>query len=306
MSQPVFQHVGLVGCGLIGSSLARAIRAHDLADRISVFEKAEVAQHVVDLNLADQASANPAIVSDCDLVVFCTPLGAYAPLIQQIAPHLKHGAVLSDVGSVKEAAVSALQVHLPDHVIFIPGHPIAGTENSGPASGFAELFQDRWFILTPLEHKADDAAYQDAVHRLTDFWKRTHARVATMTPAHHDRVLAMTSHLPHLIAYSIVDTATTLEGDLQGEVIQYSAGGFRDFTRIAASDPTMWRDIFLTNREAVLDMLQRFTEDLTELQKAIRRQDGDKLFDVFSRTRAIRRSIIDQKQHIAEETKKKA
>lgn len=306
MTQSIFKHVGLVGCGLIGSSLARAIRTYGLSETITVFEKSDVVAQVMDLKLADQASSDPAILADCDLVVFCTPLGAFASLITQIAPHLKQNAILSDVGSVKAAAVEVLQPHLPSHVKFIPGHPIAGTENSGPASGFAELFQDRWFILTPLSDQSDDADYQQAVQQLETFWQGTQARVATMSPDHHDRVLAMTSHLPHLIAYSIVDTATTLEGDLQAEVIQYSAGGFRDFTRIAASDPTMWRDIFLTNREAVLDMLQRFTEDLTELQKAIRRQDGDKLFDVFSRTRAIRRSIIDQKQHLAEESKKKS
>lgn len=305
MTQTVFKHVGLVGCGLIGSSLARAIRLYGLSERMSVFEKPDVASQVMELQLADQASNDPSLLKDCDLIVFCTPMGAYAPLIDQIAPHFKQGAILTDVGSVKAAAVEALQSRIPDHVIFIPGHPIAGTENSGPASGFAELFQDRWFILTPLEDKMAEPSYQQAVQQLERFWQGTLARVATMSPHHHDRVLAMTSHLPHLIAYSIVDTATTLEGDLQAEVIQYSAGGFRDFTRIAASDPTMWRDIFLTNREAVLDMLQRFTEDLTELQKAIRRQDGDKLFDVFSRTRTIRRSIIDQKQHLAEETKKK-
>jgi cyclohexadieny/prephenate dehydrogenase len=306
MTKPVFHHVGLIGCGLIGSSTARAIRTYNLAQTISVLEKPAVVQEVLALGLADQASHDPAILADCDLVIFCTPLSAYPVLVEHIVPHLKQGAVLSDVGSVKAAAIDALQSHLPDHVHFIPGHPIAGTENSGPAAGFAELFMDRWFILTPLDQQADNPAYQDALAQLVQFWERTKAKVTTMSPGHHDRVLAMTSHLPHLIAYSIVDTANNLESALQSEVIQYSAGGFRDFTRIAASDPTMWRDIFLTNKDAVLDMLQRFTEDLTELQKAIRWNDGEKLFDVFTRTRAIRRSIIDQKQHLPEESKKQA
>ncbi len=304
MTPPVFRHVGLIGCGLIGSSVARAIKRFALANQVTVFEKPDVAQQILELRLADQAGSDPAMLADCDLIIFCTPLGAYKALAQQIAPHVKPGATVTDVGSVKGAAIDALQPHLPDHVNFIPGHPIAGTENSGPAAGFAELFMGRWFILTPLESKAGDADYQTAVDQLTQFWQQTQANVTIMTPAHHDRVLAMTSHLPHLIAYSIVDTATNLESDLQAQVIQYSAGGFRDFTRIAASDPTMWRDVFLTNRDAVLDMLQRFTEDLTELQKAIRRGDGEKLFDVFTRTRTIRRSIIDQKQHLAEESKK--
>lgn len=304
MTETLFKHVGLIGCGLIGSSLARAIRTYDLAEKISVVEKADVAKEVLHLGLADTASTEAAILKDCDLVVFCTPLGAYPTLAEKVAPHLQPGTIVSDVGSVKQAACDALQDKLPAHVHFIPGHPIAGTENSGPSAGFAELFADRWFILTPLDNQ--DNAYQDALKKLEQFWQATKAKVAIMPAPHHDRVLAMTSHLPHLIAYTIVDTAVNLGDDLQSEVIQYSAGGFRDFTRIAASDPTMWRDIFLANKDAVLDGLQRFTEDLTELQKAIRRGDGDKLFDVFTRTRAVRRSIIDQRQHMAEESKKKA
>ena len=304
MTGYVFQHVGLVGCGLIGSSTARAIRQFNLAERITVFEKPAVAQQVLDLGLADAAGSDPSILADCDVVMFCVPMGAYAPLGQLIARFLKAGAIVTDVGSVKQSAVDALLPVMPAHVHFIPAHPIAGTENSGPTAGFAELFTDRWFIITPLAERDGDADYMAAVAQLVQFWEGARARVTTMPPAHHDRVLAMTSHLPHLIAYSIVDTATNLESDLQAQVIQYSAGGFRDFTRIAASDPTMWRDVFLNNREAVLDMLQRFTEDLTELQKAIRRGDGEKLFDVFTRTRAIRRSIIDQKQHLPEESKK--
>jgi cyclohexadieny/prephenate dehydrogenase len=304
MSETIFKKVGVIGCGLIGSSLVRAVRYYNLASHISVFEKPEVAEQVLALGLADQASADPSVLQDCDLVVFCTPLSAYAALVEKVAPFLKAGAIVTDVGSVKQSAVDALQSKLPAHVHFIPGHPIAGTENSGPTAGFAELFAERWFILTPLDEQMQDADYTAALEQLQQFWQRTRARVTVMSALHHDRVLAMTSHLPHLIAYTIVDTAVNLGSDLQDEVIQYSAGGFRDFTRIAASDPTMWRDVFLTNRDAVLDALQRFTEDLAELQKAIRWGDGDKLFEVFTRTRAIRRSIVDQKQHMPEESKK--
>lgn len=300
----VYHTIGLIGCGLIGSSLARAARLYGLADRIVVYARAERVPEIMGLGLADEVSSDPAILADCDIVFFCTPVGAYRALGERILPLLKHGAVVSDVGSVKQQTITHLLDIMPEHVHFIPGHPIAGTENSGPSAGFAELFMDRWFILTPLDDKAQDVAYQDEVRRLQKFWQGTQARVTCMNAAHHDRVLAMTSHLPHLIAYTIVDTAVNLGADLQAEVIQYSAGGFRDFTRIAASDPTMWRDIFLMNREAVLDGLQRFTEDLTELQKAIRRGDGEKLFETFTRTRAIRRSIIDQRQHMPEESKK--
>jgi cyclohexadieny/prephenate dehydrogenase len=302
----LYHKIGLIGCGLIGSSLARAARLYGLADQINVFAREERLAEIMDLGLADIASADPAILSDCDIVFFCTPVGTYRALGERILPLLKAGAVVSDVGSVKQQTITHLLDIMPDHVHFIPGHPIAGTENSGPSAGFAELFIDRWFILTPLEDKANDAAYQNALQILEQFWQHTRARVTCMNASHHDRVLAMTSHLPHLIAYTIVDTAVNLGADLQAEVIQYSAGGFRDFTRIAASDPTMWRDIFLMNREAVLDGLQRFTEDLTELQKAIRRGDGEKLFETFTRTRAVRRSIIDQRQHMPEESKKTA
>ncbi|HEY1096621.1 MAG TPA: prephenate/arogenate dehydrogenase family protein [Alphaproteobacteria bacterium] len=304
MTDFIFKQVGLIGCGLIGSSTARAIREYGLAEKIVVLEKDAVAKEVLHLGLADAAGTDAVILKECDLVIFCTPLGAYEILASQISPYLQPGTIVSDVGSVKQAAVDILQDKLPAHAHFIPGHPIAGTENSGPSAGFAELFAERWFILTPLEN--DDADYQQSVKKLEQFWQRTKAKVTIMTPQHHDRVLAMTSHLPHLIAYTIVDTAVNLGSDLQDEVIQYSAGGFRDFTRIAASDPTMWRDIFLTNKEAVLDGLQRFTEDLAELQKAIRWGDGEKLFEVFTRTRAVRRSIVDQRQHMAEESKKKA
>lgn len=298
----IFEKVTLIGCGLIGSSLARAMKRHAIAKTITIAEKTEIVPRVAALGFADQVTDDlGAAVTEADLVILCTPLSAYAPIIRAIAPSLKQWAILSDVGSVKQAAVDSIAPHLPDGVFFIPGHPIAGTENSGPEAGFAELFIDRGCILTPLQ---DDPDYKAAQEKLAQFWTVIGARVSTMPPGHHDRVLAMTSHLPHLIAYSIVDTCVSLENALQQEVIAYSASGFRDFTRIAASDPTMWRDIFLNNKEAVLEGLQLFTEDLMELQKAIRRDDGDKLFDVFTRTRAVRRSIVTQGQHVPEEQKK--
>jgi cyclohexadieny/prephenate dehydrogenase len=223
--------------------------------------------------------------------VLATPLSAYAEIAAAIAPALKDGAIVTDVGSVKEAAIRDIQPTLPAGVHFVPGHPVAGTEHSGPEAGFAEMFADRWCILTPLPDTAPEA-----VAKVTALWQLAKMKVVTMPAEHHDRVLAVTSHLPHLIAYTIVGTATELGEDLQSEVVAYSAGGFRDFTRIAASDPVMWRDIFLANSEAVLELLQRFSEDLTALQRAIRRGDGETLFDWFTRTRAIRRSIIEAKQ----------
>lgn len=300
----MFDRITLIGCGLIGSSLAHAIKRHNLAHHLSVVERSDVLSRVKALNVADTVTDDAAAgVKNADLVLICTPQGAYQAIGALIGPHLKESAILSDVGSVKKAAVDALQSSLADVVHFIPGHPIAGTENSGPEAGFAELFQDRWAILTPLETTSE--SYASSVEKLKAFWQVCGSKVTTMPPDHHDRVLAMTSHLPHLIAYSIVDTCVKLEGTMQQEVIAYSASGFRDFTRIAASDPTMWRDIFLNNKDAVLDGLQRFIEDLMELQKAIRWDDGEKLFDVFSKTREVRRSIIDQRQHIPEENKKR-
>jgi cyclohexadieny/prephenate dehydrogenase len=244
------------------------------------------------LGIADVTTHDPAAAaSGADLVVIATPLSAYAEIGRQIGPVLRPGAVVTDVGSVKEVVIRDLRPHLPAGVDFVPGHPVAGTEHSGPDAGFAELFRDRWCILIPLPETAPEALA--AVSRM---WERAGMRVVTMSASHHDRVLAMTSHLPHLIAYTIVGTATNLEESLKSEVIEFSASGFRDFTRIAASDPVMWRDIFLNNREAVLDVLQRFSEDLTVLQRAIRWGEGDKLQDLFTRTRAIRRSIIEAKQ----------
>jgi cyclohexadieny/prephenate dehydrogenase len=285
--------VALIGVGLIGSSLARALR-RDWPDTaiIACARRAETLATVERLGLADAVTDDPAqAAAGADLVVLATPLSAYAEIGRRIGPVLKEGAILSDVGSVKEAVIRNLHPRLPRWVHLVPGHPVAGTEHSGPESGFAELFQDRWCILTPLPETAPEAV--TAVGRM---WESFGMRVVTMSADHHDKVLAMTSHLPHLIAYTIVGTATNLEESLKSEVIEFSASGFRDFTRIAASDPVMWRDIFLNNREAVLEIAQRFTEDLTALQRAIRWGEGDTLEELFTRTRAIRRSIIEAKQ----------
>jgi cyclohexadieny/prephenate dehydrogenase len=287
-----FSRVSIIGMGLIGSSVARAVRdrmpgvtltAHD--------EKPEVRETVRALGLVDDVTDTAgAAVTDAELVILCVPVGAMADVAAAIAPDLPAEAVISDVGSSKAAVAAALTAALPDHVV-IPAHPVAGTERSGPEAGFGSLFQNRWCILTPPQGTDPTRLAQ-----LSSFWERLGANVDVMDPAHHDLVLAITSHLPHLIAYTIVGTASDLEAVTRSEVIKYSAGGFRDFTRIAASDPTMWRDVFLSNRDAVLEMLQRFSEDLTALQRAIRWGDGDALFDLFTRTRAVRRSIIEQGQ----------
>ena len=293
MSETLFDRVALIGFGLIGSSLARVLRRDSPATRIvACARRAETLAAVRRLDLADETTDDPARAAEgADLVVVATPLSAYAEIGRRIAPALRRGAILTDVGSVKEAVIRDLQPSLPEGVHFVPGHPVAGTEHSGPEAGFAELFRGRWCILTPPPETAPEA-----VADVTRMWEQAGMRVVTMSADHHDRVLAVTSHLPHLIAYTIVGTATDLEDSLKSEVIEFSASGFRDFTRIAASDPVMWRDIFLNNREAVLEILQRFNEDLTALQRAIRWGEGDKLQDLFTRTRAIRRSIIEAKQ----------
>jgi len=293
MSEKLFDRVALIGIGLIGSSLARALRRDSPGTSIvACARRAETLAAVRRLELADETTDDPArAVAGADLVVIATPLSAYAEIGQRIAAALQPGAILTDVGSVKQAVIRDLQPHLPPGVHFVPGHPVAGTEHSGPEAGFAELFQGRWCILIALPETASDA-----VARVGGMWETFGMRVVTMSADHHDKVLAVTSHLPHLIAYTIVGTATDLEDSLKSEVIEFSASGFRDFTRIAASDPVMWRDIFLNNREAVLEILQRFNEDLTALQRAIRWGEGDKLQDLFTRTRAIRRSIIEAKQ----------
>jgi cyclohexadieny/prephenate dehydrogenase len=293
MSDHVFDRIAIIGFGLIGSSLARAVKAHGLARVIVACDASDDARATIArLALADEVTEDPAIAArDADLVVIAAPLGAYTDIARRIAPALKPGAIVSDVGSVKGLVVRDLPGLLPANVHLVPGHPIAGTENSGPASGFETLFEGRWFIMTP-----PPGTDEDAVRKVGDLWRGCGSLIEIMEAAHHDKVLAITSHLPHLIAYTIVGTADDLAEDAQSEVIKFSASGFRDFTRIAASDPTMWRDVFLNNREAVLEMLQRFTEDLTALQRAIRISDGDTLFDLFTRTREIRRRIIDAHQ----------
>src|SRR4051794_13969686 len=293
MSNRLFDRVALIGIGLIGSSLARVLRRDCPQTRIvACARRAETLDSVRRLDLADETTDDSAnAVRDADLVVLATPLSAYEGVGRRIAPALREGAIVTDVGSVKSAAIDALLPTLPGHARFVPGHPVAGTEHSGPESGFAELFRDRWCILTPTPD-TDPAA----VAKVTALWELAGMRLTKMAADHHDKVLAVTSHLPHLIAYTIVGTATDLADDLKSEVIAFSAGGFRDFTRIAASDPVMWRDIFLANREAVLEIVQRFTEDLTALQRAIRWGEAETLETRFRETRAIRRSIIEAKQ----------
>ncbi len=288
-----FDRITIIGAGLIGSSLARAIRRGGgvgtliLADADAAVLAEAKALELADIYCADVCEA----VKNADLILLAVPVGAMASVAEKMASSLKEGAIVSDVGSVKAGVVKAVAPMLPKGVHLIPGHPVSGTEQSGPSAGFASLFDDRWVILTPPEGTDDTA-----LGALSAFWTKLGSRVEIMTPEHHDLVLAITSHVPHLIAYNIVGTASDLETVTRSEVIKYSAGGFRDFTRIAASDPTMWRDVFLNNKEAVLEMLGRFSEDLTALQRAIRWGDGEALFELFSRTRDIRRKIIDAGQ----------
>ncbi|MBT5047638.1 MAG: prephenate/arogenate dehydrogenase family protein [Rhodospirillaceae bacterium] len=293
--KPLFNRIALIGVGLIGSSLARVIRRDGLAAHVVGCARSEATrQTVLDLKLADSVTDDPAkAASGADLVIICTPVGAYGAIAERIGPVLAPGAIVSDVGSVKRTVIDAIAPHLPDGVHLVPGHPIAGTENSGPDAGFDTLFENRWVILTPPE-----GTDQGAIDRVAALWRQTGSNIEIMDADHHDQVLAITSHVPHLIAYTIVGTATDLEDVLKSEVMKFAASGFRDFTRIAASDPVMWRDIFLNNRDAVLEMLGRLTEDLTGLQRAIRDGDGDKLQDIFTRTREIRRGVVDAGQHI--------
>jgi cyclohexadieny/prephenate dehydrogenase len=296
MTEPAFQRLALIGIGLIGSSIALAARRADLAGHIAISTRsAETLKRAEELKLGDSYHADPASAAlDADCIILCTPVGVCGAVAKAIAGSLKPGAIVSDVGSVKASVIAQVRPHLPQGVHFVPAHPVAGTEYSGPDAGFAELFENRWCILTP-PPKADPGA----VAALHGFWQRMGANVEEMGAEHHDLVLAITSHVPHLIAYNIVGTAADLETVTQSEVMKFSAGGFRDFTRIAASDPTMWRDVFLNNREAVLEMLGRFMEDLTAVQRLIRYGDGDRLFELFTRTRAIRRGIIAAGQETA-------
>jgi cyclohexadieny/prephenate dehydrogenase len=295
MSEPLFEKIALVGIGLIGSSLARAVRQNGLAGHIAISTRsADTLKRAEELGLGDSYTTDAAqAVRDADLVIVSVPVGASAAVAKQIAPALKKGAILTDVGSTKTSVIAQMQPHVPQGVHFIPGHPLAGTENSGPEAGFADLFQNRWCIFTPLP--GTDPA---ALEKLSQFWRRCGANIDTMDADHHDMTLAIVSHLPHIIAYNIVGTADDLETVTKSEVIKYSASGFRDFTRLAASDPTMWRDVCLHNKDAILEMLARFSEDLASLQRAIRWGDGEKLFDLFTRTRAVRRSIIEAGQEV--------
>jgi cyclohexadieny/prephenate dehydrogenase len=296
LADPIFEELAIVGVGLIGSSIARAARRRNAARRIVLADRSVgILERAKALGLGDGVTDDIArAVSGADCVILSVPVGANESVARAIAPALKRGTIVSDVGSVKSAVISTLEAALPDHVRLVPAHPVAGTEQSGPDAGFASLFVNRWCILTPPEGTDDDA-----VTKVKSFWEALGSHVEIMSAAHHDLVLAITSHVPHLIAYNIVGTAADLEEVTRSEVIKFSAGGFRDFTRIAASDPTMWRDVFLHNKEAVLEMLGRFSEDLTALQRMIRRGDGDGLFALFTRTRAIRLGIVAEGQETA-------
>jgi len=288
-----YDRVALIGLGLIASSMALRMRELGLAGHICGHARSQQTRETaLELGLVDAVFDTAAkAVKDADLVVFCVPVGAMADIARKVAPHLKPGATISDVGSVKQAVIAAIGPHMPENVHFIPAHPLAGTEHSGPKSGFSTLFQNRWCLLTPLPDTD-----KSALARLVEFWRALGANVDTMEPDHHDLVLAVTSHAPHLIAYTMVGVADDIKRVTESEVINYSAAGFRDFTRIAASDPTMWRDVFLNNKEATLEILGRFSEELFDLQRAIRRGNGDQLYDYFTRTRAIRRGIVEAGQ----------
>ncbi|HMN84854.1 MAG TPA: prephenate/arogenate dehydrogenase family protein [Bauldia sp.] len=296
MTEVIFPRLALIGIGLIGASIALAARTAGVVGHVAVSTRTEkTLRRAGELGLGDSYHLDPAeAVRDADCVILSIPVGASGAVAEAIAGSLKPGAIVSDVGSVKASVVAQMAPHIPAGVHFVPAHPVAGTEYSGPDAGLADLFQNRWCILTP-----PPGTDPQAVATLARFWRAIGANVETMTPEHHDLVLAITSHVPHLIAYNIVGTAADLETVTQSEVMKFSAGGFRDFTRIAASDPTMWRDVFLHNREAVLEMLGRFTEALIALQRLVRYGDGDRLFDLFTRTRAIRRGIIAAGQETA-------
>ncbi|CAN7526173.1 prephenate/arogenate dehydrogenase family protein [Rhizobium sp. LjRoot98] len=288
-----FETIALIGIGLIGSSIAREIKDKGLAGSVTVSTRSDATlKRAEALNLGDRYTTSAAdAVKNADLVIVSVPVGASGAVAAEIAPHLKPGAIVTDVGSTKGSVIAQMAPHMPEGVHFIPGHPIAGTEYSGPDAGFIGLFKGRWCILTPLPDTDETAKA-----KLRGFWETLGSMVDDMDPEHHDKVLAIVSHLPHIIAYNIVGTADDLEAVTESEVIKYSASGFRDFTRLAASDPTMWRDVCLHNKDAILEMLARFSEDLAYLQRAIRWGDGDKLFDLFTRTRAIRRSIVQAGQ----------
>jgi cyclohexadieny/prephenate dehydrogenase len=293
MAEPLFQRIALLGMGLIGGSIARAVRERGIAGEIVAHAKsARTLSRVAELNIADRVEADAAAaVQGADCVILCAPVGAYAELAATIAPHLAAGSILSDVGSTKQSVIRDVAPLVPAGVHFVPAHPLAGTEHSGPDAGFPELFHGRWCLLTP-PPETDPAA----VEKISELWRQLGSMVSVMEPAHHDRVLAIVSHLPHLIAFTICGTADDLADETRQQVLQFAATGFRDFTRIAASDPTMWRDVFLNNRDALLEMLARFTEDAQAMAKAVRWGDADYIEDRISRGRKIRKSLIELKQ----------
>lgn len=295
MSETIFKKIALIGIGLIGSSIARRVQADGLANSIAISTRsAQTLERAQAIGLGDayHLDARDA-VKGADCVILCSPVGTYGAIAKHIAPALENGSIVTDVGSVKQSVIEQMKPFMPEGVHFIPGHPIAGTEYSGPDAGFPGLFEKRWCILTPPAN-TDPAA----IDKLGALWKAMGSQIDIMEPQHHDLVLAVTSHIPHLIAYNIVGTASDLESVTKSEVMKYAAGGFRDFTRIAASDPVMWRDVFLHNKSAVLEILGRFSEDLAHLQRAVRWGDGELLFDHFTRTRSIRKGIIDAGQEI--------
>ncbi len=291
----IFNKIAIIGIGLIGSSLAHKIKETGCAGEIALYDSNEnVRTRAKELALGVVYDDYKGLLKSADLVILCTPSGAMGNVAKEIAPLMESGAILSDVGSVKAAIINEIQEILPPSIHFVPAHPIAGTELSGPDAGFASLFENRWSIITPLEN--DNEEYKTAVKKVEEFWQKMGANVENMMPERHDLVLAMTSHIPHLIAFCIVTTAEDMENLTESEVVKYSAGGFRDFTRIAASDPTMWRDVFLLNKEAVMEILGRFSEDLTALRRAIRWDDGDTLFETITRARRMRKEVIDAGQ----------
>ncbi len=294
MPEPLFNRLVLLGFGLIGSSIARIARERgDLARTVVANARTQATlERVAELGIADECEIDPArAVQGADCVIFCAPVGAYAALAEIVGPHMAPGAIVSDVGSTKQSVIRDIGLHLPDGVHFVPAHPMAGTEFSGPDAGFADLFKGRWCLLTPVT-----GTDQDAVARMRLFWERAGAMVSVMDAAHHDRVVAIVSHLPHLIAFTICGTADDLADETRKEVLQFAASGFRDFTRIAASDPTMWRDVFLNNREALLEMLARFTEDAQAMARAVRWGDAAYIEDKVLRGRKIRQALIDINQ----------
>ena len=299
----LFHRVAIVGIGLIGSSLARVLKHNRLAETIVVYDKnPEYGKKAVEIGVADENSESAAVAAaGADLVVLSTPVGAYGEISKEIMPVLKKGTIITDVGSVKKYAIAEIEKYIPadSGIVYVPGHPVAGTEKSGPEAGFLELFEGRWCILTPGKF-----ATPEAVEKISEMWRAAKMKIDTMTPEHHDKVMAAVSHLPHLIAFSIVGTVADLEGYEQQEIIKYSASGFRDFTRIAGSDPTMWRDILLNNKETILELIQRFVEDLIALERNIRWDEGNKLFELFSRTQKIRKEVIEAKQDQPEIEKK--